>query len=73
MSQIKAVYRHGVFEPLQPVDLAEEQQVRVSVEAMEDQSPQSWLVQVRAMQAAIIGRGGPLPDSASEIAADRTR
>lgn len=73
MSHIEAVYRHGVFEPLEPVDLREEQHVQLSIEPVAEQTAQSWLIQVRAIQAAVIQRHGPLPDSTPEIAADRMR
>ncbi len=73
MGQIKAVYRHGVFEPLEPVNLPEEQHVQVSIEPTGDQTAQSWLKKVRALQADVVCRRGPLPDSTSEIAADRLR
>ena len=73
MSRIEAIYHHGVFEPLEPVNLLEEQRVQLSFEPANGQTPQSWLHQVRAMQAAIVERHGVLPDSASEIAADRMR
>jgi len=73
MSHIKAIFRRGVFEPLEPVKLREEQPVQLSFEASEDQRPQFWLAQVRALHAAVIERRGPLPDSAVDIAADRLR
>lgn len=73
MSQIEAIYRRGVFEPLEPVNLREEQRVQLSFAPANGQTPQDWLHQVKAVQAAIIERQGVLPDSASQIAADRTR
>jgi predicted DNA-binding antitoxin AbrB/MazE fold protein len=73
MSRIEAVYRHGVFEPLEPVSLREEQRVKLSIEPANGQTPQAWLDNVRAVQAAIVGRNGVLPDSAFDIAADRMR
>ena len=73
MSRIDAIYRRGVFEPLEPIDLREEQRVQLSFEPANGQKPQAWLNQVQAMQAAIVERQGVLPDSAAEIAADRRR
>jgi predicted DNA-binding antitoxin AbrB/MazE fold protein len=73
MTHIEAVYRHGVFEPLQPVNLREEQHVQLSIEAGEGQTLQAWLAGVQAMQAAVLRRSGSLPDSAQDIAADRLR
>jgi predicted DNA-binding antitoxin AbrB/MazE fold protein len=73
MSQIEAIYRGGVFEPLEPVNLREEQRVQLSFEPTNGQTPQAWLSHVKALQAAIVQRHGVLPNSASEIAADRRR
>jgi predicted DNA-binding antitoxin AbrB/MazE fold protein len=73
MSNVEAIYRHGVFEPLEPVNLREEQRVQLSFEPANGQAPQAWLNQVKAVHAAIVSRQGILPDSAAEIAADRMR
>jgi predicted DNA-binding antitoxin AbrB/MazE fold protein len=42
MGQIDAIYRHGVFEPLEPVDLKEEQRVRLSVEPVGKEAWEAW-------------------------------
>jgi predicted DNA-binding antitoxin AbrB/MazE fold protein len=73
MSRIEAIYRHGVFEPLEPVNLREDERVQLSFEPANGQTPQAWLNRVEAMQAAIVARQGTFPDSAAEIAADRLR
>lgn len=73
MSHIEAIYHRGVFEPLEPVNLREEQRVQLSFEPANGQSSQAWLSQLQGVQAAIVQRQGVLPDSASEIAADRMR
>lgn len=73
MSRIEAIYHHGVFEPLAPVNLREEQRVQLSFEPTNGATPQAWLNDVQTLQAAIVERQGVLPDSASEIAADRMR
>lgn len=73
MRRIEAIYRLGVFEPLESVNLREEHRVQLSFEPTNGQTPQAWLNQVQAMQATIVERQGVLPDSASEIAADRRR
>jgi predicted DNA-binding antitoxin AbrB/MazE fold protein len=73
MSHIEAIYRHGVFQPLGPVDLREEQRVQLSIEPTENETPQSWLGQVQAVQAGVVRRNGLLPDSTSDIVADRKR
>ena len=73
MSRVEAIYRHGVFEPLEPVNLREEQRVQLSFEPANGQTPQTWLHHVKAVQADIVRRHGVLPDSSAEIAADRMR
>jgi len=73
MSHIQAIFRRGVFEPLEPVDLPEEQRVELSVGVISGQNPQAWLREVSELQSDIVRRHGALPDSSSEIAADRQR
>jgi predicted DNA-binding antitoxin AbrB/MazE fold protein len=73
MSQIKAVYRHGVFEPLDPVNLREDEQVQLRIESSSSTILSFWLEQVQALQSTILRRQGTLPDSTVDIAADRTR
>jgi predicted DNA-binding antitoxin AbrB/MazE fold protein len=73
MSQIEAVFQHGVFRPLGPVYLADNQRVRLNIEMAHEESAQSWLQQVRRLQAELVGRVGVLPDSARDIAEDRLR
>jgi predicted DNA-binding antitoxin AbrB/MazE fold protein len=73
MSQIEAIFRRGVFQPLEPVHLPEEQRVRLSVEPTASQAVATWLKDVQSLQAAVVQREGQLPDSANEIAADRLR
>jgi predicted DNA-binding antitoxin AbrB/MazE fold protein len=73
MSQIEAIYRHGVFEPLEPVDLKEEQRVRLSVEPAGPEPMEAWLERVTKRREEIFQRQGYLPDSAAEIAEDHAR
>jgi predicted DNA-binding antitoxin AbrB/MazE fold protein len=73
MSRIEAVYRHGVFQPLEPVSLGEEQRVHLIFEPAGGDAAQTWLARLKETQAAIIERQGVLPDSAAEITADRAR
>jgi predicted DNA-binding antitoxin AbrB/MazE fold protein len=73
MGHIEAIYRRGVFEPLEQVHYSEEQRVWLNIEVGAQESPQSWLNQVLAVQAAITARHGHLPDSAADIAVDRLR
>ena len=73
MSHVEAIFRHGVFEPLGPVDLPEEQRVQLSIEPSGAVPLGTWLDRVRVLQAEVLRRHGPLPDSSSEIASDRQR
>ncbi|MBI3465789.1 MAG: antitoxin family protein [Planctomycetes bacterium] len=73
MSHVQAIFRRGVFEPLEPVDLQEEQRVRLSFEPAAEETPQAWLNEVRRLQAGVIERHGYLPDSVRDVAADRGR
>ena len=73
MTSIAAVYRHGVFEPSEPVNFADGQRVQLNIEPANDQKGRAWLEEVRTIQDGIVRRAGILPDSTYEIAADRLR
>ena len=75
MSQIEAVYRRGVFEPLGPVDLKEDQRVQLNFEPIEKMTYEELLASVLELQARILKeRNGELmPDSTPGIAEDRMR
>jgi predicted DNA-binding antitoxin AbrB/MazE fold protein len=82
MTQIDAIYRGGVFQPLQPVNLQEEQRVRLSIDSQTEKRAESatskgaseeLLARLRKRHAEFIQAHGPLPDSAPLIAADRLR
>ena len=73
MNPIHAIYRHGVFEPLEPVDLAEEQHVRLSIEPAEKEAIETWLERFKRRHADFVAKHGYLPDSTPEIAEDRLR
>jgi predicted DNA-binding antitoxin AbrB/MazE fold protein len=73
MTHVEAIYRHGTFQPLEPVHFSEEQRVRLSIEPAVVESADSWLKRVRELQSAIVQRIGLLSDSTSGIAADRLR
>jgi predicted DNA-binding antitoxin AbrB/MazE fold protein len=74
MSHVEAIFRRGVFEPLGPVDLQEEQRVQLSIETSEKKTLTAWLEGVRELREGVMKRrGGPLPDSSVDIAADRMR
>ena len=73
MSRIEAIYRHGVFEPLEPVNLQEEQRVRLNIEPERAEAFEAWLDQVRKLREDIYQLQGYLPDSTRDIAEDRLR
>ena len=56
MNQIEAIYRNGVFEPLCPIDLPEEQRVTLNIEPAAKETPQEWLECVSKRQAEIFQR-----------------
>ena len=73
MSQIEAIYRQGVFEPLDKVDLPENQRVRLCFDATPADTLPSWLREVQRLQGQVIRRQGHLPDSTPDLATDRLR
>ena len=73
MSQIEAIYRHGVFEPLEPVNLHEEQRVRLQIDSSDKDTPEEWLARVKKHHAEFVEKHGYLPDSTLDIAEDRMR
>ena len=73
MTQVEAVYQRGVFKPLQKVDLAENQRVRLSVEPVEVSDVRAWLAETQKLRQQIIAQRGYFPDSSLDIAEDRRR
>lgn len=73
MSHVEAIYRRGVFEPLEKVDLPENQRVRLSIDMTGPNAISAWLNEVDALQRELLDLQGPLPDSTSDIATDRLR
>ena len=74
MTQVEAIYRGGVFEPLEPVNLPEEQRVRLNIDSTQRPTVQQWFTNLRKRHDEFIRKHGtPLPDSTPLIAADRMR
>ena len=42
MTRVEAIYEHGVFRPLGPIDLPENQRVAISVEPVPQESMAGW-------------------------------
>jgi predicted DNA-binding antitoxin AbrB/MazE fold protein len=73
MTPIDAIYQGGVFRPLEPVDLAENLQVRLSIHLPPATGLVAWREQARAFRQGLFEKYGCFPDMALEIAADRAR
>ena len=73
MNTVEAIYSGGVFKPLDQVTIPENQRVRLTIEPTEPSDSADWLDAVREFQGRILASHGVLPDSTSEIAADRRR
>jgi predicted DNA-binding antitoxin AbrB/MazE fold protein len=72
-SRVEAIYRNGVFQPLQSVQISENQHVVLSIQPTAALGLQQWVQRVRQLHEPIVRRQGVLPDSSGEIAADRVR
>lgn len=73
MTYVDAIYDGGVFKPLEPVNLQNQQRVTLSFQPIEKESAKEWLARVRRRKAEFVKRVGVLPDSTPDIAADRLR
>lgn len=73
MTEIEAIYQSGVFKPLGPVGLQDNERVRLSIQSLGARDVRAWLEEVRALQQRIIAERGFFPDSTADIAADRIR
>jgi predicted DNA-binding antitoxin AbrB/MazE fold protein len=73
MTRVDAVYQHGVFKPLEPVCLEENQRVALSVEPIQKEDALAWAERVSRVREEAAARCGILPDSTLDIAADRMR
>lgn len=70
---VEAVYQGGVFKPVRPVNLPENQRVQLEVKAVPATDFQEWLARIRPVQAQIVAEFGLLPDSTPIIQEDRRR
>ena len=73
MSVIDAVFTHGTFQPVGPVDLPENQRVRLTVEKVDMTAVEKWQAEAKAFRDELFSKYGFLPDSTPDIAADRRR
>jgi predicted DNA-binding antitoxin AbrB/MazE fold protein len=70
MKTVEAIYAGGVFKPIDPVTIPENQRVRLTIEPVD---ATDWLAAVREFQRQLVASHGVLPDSTPDIAADRRR
>jgi predicted DNA-binding antitoxin AbrB/MazE fold protein len=73
MTRVDAIYQDGVFRPLGPVFLCENQRVALSVEPAEVLDTAAWLKETDRLRDRLAAKHGIFPDSTLDIAADRTR
>jgi predicted DNA-binding antitoxin AbrB/MazE fold protein len=76
MTTVEAVYQNGVFKPVGPVALTENQRVQLRVEPIEPVRPeefQEWLAALKRRHEEWLTTRPPLPDSTPDIAEDRRR
>jgi predicted DNA-binding antitoxin AbrB/MazE fold protein len=73
MSIVDAIFTNGTFRPIGPVDLPENQRVRLTVEAVDRTAVEKWLAEAKAFQDELYAKYGFLPDSTPDISADRRR
>ena len=74
MTQVDAVCRNGVFNPLGAVVLREDWRVRLSVQPLDaEDDVRAWLARVQQRQQRFVAARGYYPDSAADIAEDRRR
>ncbi len=71
--QTEAIYRDGVFQPLTPLTLPDNQRVSLNIEPVEEQDVKAWLDDTDRLREEIKAKYGLLPDSALSIAEDRMR
>ena len=72
MTTIEAVYSDGVFKPVEPVSLAENERVRLQIEIVPAEA-QAWFSQMRESREQLAAKYGAFPDSAADIREDRRR
>jgi predicted DNA-binding antitoxin AbrB/MazE fold protein len=73
MTHVDAIYQGGVFRPLGPVALSENQRVALSIEPIAKEDMLEWIKRTEQLRAEVASRCGTLPDSTIDIAMDRMR
>ncbi len=73
MQTIDAVFTGGKFEPLGPVNLPENERVRLTFQRSDPAAALKWFEEAEAACDRMRLQFGVLPDCAPDIAADRRR
>jgi predicted DNA-binding antitoxin AbrB/MazE fold protein len=76
MTSIEAIYQGGAFKPVGPVDLPDNQRVRLHVEPVPPVRPEEvreWLAALKRRHEEWLATRPPLPDSTPDIREDRYR
>jgi predicted DNA-binding antitoxin AbrB/MazE fold protein len=73
MTTVEAVFQNGVFKPVRPVDLPENQRVQLDVRPVPNEEVRAWLDQLRQTRERLQAKYGLFPDSTPDIAEDRMR
>ena len=70
---VDAIYENGVFRPLEPVAMKENQRVALHVESVPQEDARTWINRVGESRRAMAAKHGIFPDSTLDIAEDRAR
>jgi predicted DNA-binding antitoxin AbrB/MazE fold protein len=73
MYRTDAIYQNGVFIPLDPISLPENQRVSLEIEQVSTEDAAAWLEETDRLRNRLAEEHGIFPDSALDIAADRAR
>jgi predicted DNA-binding antitoxin AbrB/MazE fold protein len=73
MTRVEAVYERGIFRPLGPIDLPDNQRAAISVEPLPQESFVAWLQETERLRNSIAAAHGVFPDSTIDIAEGRRR
>jgi predicted DNA-binding antitoxin AbrB/MazE fold protein len=73
MAHVDAIYQNGVFRPLGPVAVAENQRVVLRVESLPQEDALTWIKRVGQFRRQVAAERGLFPDSSVDIAVDRAR
>jgi predicted DNA-binding antitoxin AbrB/MazE fold protein len=63
MDLVEAIYHDGVFEPVEHIDLPENQRVRLSVQTVDVGEGLSWLKRTKELRERIVQQQGLLPSN----------